>query len=80
MHLGELSESEVSHLGREFGVHVDLSRESVMFPETAAALSLKQIVAEDFDRAALFRKKAKWLYAWVTKIPTEPQRLRQPRP
>jgi hypothetical protein len=58
MHLGELNDSEVSLLIREFGLHADLSREVVTFPESAAARSLKRIVGENSERASLFRKKA----------------------
>ncbi|WP_128970474.1 hypothetical protein [Bradyrhizobium tropiciagri] len=65
MHLGDLTDGDISHLVHEFGLHADLSREAVMFPESAAAQSLKHIFAEDPDRAALFRKNARWLEAWL---------------
>jgi hypothetical protein len=71
MCLGGLSDSEVLHLIREFGLHVDFSPDVVTFPESAAARSLKQIIAKDPERAALFRKNANWLNAWLSKAPPE---------
>jgi len=67
-YLGALSDPEISLLIREFGLHVDFSEDVVAFPESAAARSLKRIIAEDTGRAALFRKKAKWLDAWLSAI------------
>ncbi|MGY4430523.1 hypothetical protein ACVWWO_003000 [Bradyrhizobium sp. F1.13.1] len=75
MHLGELNDSEIARLVREFGLHVDLSHEVVTFAESAAARSLKRIVAEDPDRAGLFRKKAKWLDGWLSKVPSDAPQL-----
>jgi len=65
MHLGDLSDASVLQLVREFGLHVDLAADDMTFPESAAARSLKRIVAEDPERAVLFRKNAKWLDAWL---------------
>ncbi|MET4119095.1 hypothetical protein ABIB85_004160 [Bradyrhizobium sp. JR1.5] len=75
VHLGELNDREIARLVREFGLQVDLSHEVVTFAESAAARSLKRIVAEDPDRAGLFRKKAKWLDGWLSKVPSDAPQL-----
>ncbi|MDX3965499.1 MAG: hypothetical protein QHD01_02730 [Bradyrhizobium sp.] len=68
MYLGDLSDVDVAQLSREFGLHVDFSEELALFSDSTDARSLKRIVAEEPDRAALFRKKAKWLDAWLGRI------------
>jgi len=71
MYLGALSDVEVSQLICEFGLYADLSEDFVIFPESAVARSLKRIVAEHPDRAALFRKKAEWLNGWLSNVSSE---------
>jgi hypothetical protein len=66
MHLGELSDADVALLAQEFGLATEET--SHPFADSAAARSLKRIMAEDPKRAALFRKDAKWLGEWLENV------------
>jgi hypothetical protein len=68
MYLGQLTDEDLTKLVREFGLECDAHPEIRSFENTAAARSLKRIVAEDPKRAALFRKHAKWLNEWLEKV------------
>lgn len=74
MCLGDLSDLDVAQLIREFGLHVDFSEELVFFSDSTAAGALMRIYEDDPKRAILFRRKAKWLAGWLSRIPTGPQR------
>lgn len=74
MYLGDLSDADVAQLSREFGLHVDFLEELVLFPDSTAAGALMRIFEDDPNRAILFRKKAKWLEGWLSRIPTGPHR------
>jgi hypothetical protein len=70
-HYGEVDSFVCCHrnsviLIQDFGLHrTDFLGRQVTFAESTAGQALKEIMLHDAERAAVYRKSAKWLDDWA---------------